>query len=210
MALPLSSANAAALAARTVVPRDFLWLEAKHRDTGAIVREGYWSDVGTIEAEVIGPDSGIAETRSWFGAGQLIGISPIPAVSNLTVQTVSITLSQIDDRIAQMIRTYDPKFGRVEIFRGLLSVDTRLMVAPAFCRYVGIIDQVEIETPEEGGEGAVLITASSHTVELTRTSAATRSDADQRLRSATDDFFADAAVVGTWKIFWGQAENHDD
>jgi len=209
MVLPLSSANAAALRARTIVPRDFLWLEAKHRDTGAIVREGYWSDVGTISAQVIGPDSGIVETRQWRGAGQLIEISPIPAVSNLTVQTVTIKLSQIDERIQQLFRTYDPKRRPVEIFRGLLDVGTRRMVAPAFCRYVGFIDDAPIETPEEGEEGSITLTVTGHTAELTRASSSTRSDADQRQRSPTDNFYADTAVVGTWKHYWGQATGDD-
>jgi hypothetical protein len=33
-----------------------------------------------------------------------------------------------------------------------------------------------------------------------------RSDASQKLRSATDNFFQDAAVVGSWQHFWGRAQ----
>jgi hypothetical protein len=39
---------------------------------------------------------------------------------------------------------------------------------------------------------------------MARANAETRSDASQRLRSSSDNFFADAAVVGAWTQFWGR------
>ena len=71
--------------------------------------------------------------------------------------------------------------------------------------FVGYIDQIEIKTPKEGEQGGVTLTCKSSTQELTRANAETRSDAYQKLRSATDNFFQDAAVVGTWPLFWGKS-----
>ena len=209
MTRSLSAENYAALQQRRLVARDFIWFVVRDAD-GAPVYDGYWSDVGTVTASVIDPDTGSVLLRSWVGAGSLIQISDIPLVSSITVQTVTVTLSQVADRVNDLIRTYDCKQGRVEVYRGLYDPDTRVMVAPAEPRFVGFIDYIEIKTPKENSEGGVKLTCTSHTQELTRTNPDTRSDASQRLRNATDNFFQDVTVVGEWQHFWGRASGSVD
>lgn len=199
----ISSANQAALQARALVARDFLWLEVRNRATGAKVTDGMWSDVGNVSASVIHPDTGLTVTRDWYGSGTLVAIDDIPLVSNLSVQNVSIRLSQVDAHVEQLVRLYDCKQGRVEIYRGLFNPDTRQMVAPAECRFVGFIDTIEIKTPTENDDGAVTLTCASHTQEMTRSNPDTRSHATQVLRSATDNFYQDTSTAGEWEIFWG-------
>lgn len=199
----ISSANLAALQARALVARDFLWLEVRNRATGAKVTDGMWSDVGNVSASVIHPDTGLTVTRDWYGSGTLVAIDDIPLVSNLSVQNVSIRLSQVDAHVEQLVRLYDCKQGRVEVYRGLFDPDTRQMVAPAECRFVGFIDTIEIKTPTENEDGAVTLTCASHTQEMTRSNPDTRSHATQVLRSATDNFYQDTSTAGEWEIFWG-------
>ena len=203
MARYISAENLAALEARQLVARDFLWLVVRNRSTGALVTEGLWSDVGNVTASVINPDTGLEDTRDWYGSGTLVAIDDIPMVSNISVQNVNIRLSQIDDRIADLVRLYDAKQGRVEIYRGLFDPDSRQMVAPAEHRFVGFIDQIEIQTPSENEEGSVTLTCASHTQEMTRSNPDTRSDATQKLRNATDNFFQDTSTAGEWEFFWG-------
>ena len=205
MTRALSAENYTALQDRRLVARDFLWLVVRDRESGAPVYDGYWSDVGAITAQVIDPDTGGASTRQFFGSGSLIQISDVPLVSSITVQNVTISLSQCADRVNDLVRSYDCKQGRVEIFRGLFDPSTRAMVAPATPRFVGFIDHIEIRTGKEGGEGGVELTCTSHTQEMTRSNPDTRSDASQRLRSPADNFYQDVAVVGDWEHFWGRA-----
>lgn len=204
MTRSLSTENYDALQSRQLVARDFVWFVVRNRSDGSPVTDGYWSDVGQITADVVDPETGGTSSRTFFGADGLISISDIPLVSTLTVQNVTITLSQVSDRINDLVRTYDCKQGQVQIFRGLFDPLTREMVGPAFPRFVGFIDEAPITTPAEGANGDVTLTCTSHTQELTRSNTETRSDASQRLRSATDNFFQDAAVVGTWSQFWGR------
>lgn len=204
MTRTLSSANNTALQSRQLVARDFVWFIVRSRVDGSPVTDGYWSDVGQITANVVNPDTGGTEARTFFGADGLISISDISLVSTLTVQNVTITLSQVSDRINDLVRTYDCKQGQVQIFRGLFDPLTREMVGPAFPRFVGFIDEAPITTPREGENGDVKLSCTSHTQELTRANTETRSDVSQKLRSSTDNFFADAAVVGTWSQFWGR------
>ena len=201
----ISGANYDALQSRHLVARDFIWFQVRDLTTGAPVTDGYWSDIGDVNAEIIDPDTGNIDTRPFAGAGSLISISDIPLVSNLTVQNVTVTLSQVADRVNELVRGYDCKQGRVEIYRGLFDPLTRQMVAPAEPRFVGFIDEAPITTPAEGASGDVTLTCTSNTSELTRFNTDTRSDASQQLRLAGDDFFTDVAVVGTWQHFWGRA-----
>lgn len=199
----ISPANHTALQHYRLVARDFLWLVVRRRDNGAPVTEGLWSDVGNVSAQVMDPDTGFAVTRNWYGSGTLVAIDDIPMVSNLSVQNVQIQLNQIDDRINDLVRLYDAKQGRVEIYRGLFDPEDRVLVAPAECRFVGFIDQIDIKTPTENEDGSVVLTCASHTQEMTRSNPDTRSDDSQRVRGANDDFFVDTSTAGEWEIFWG-------
>jgi len=200
----LSANTEAALGARSLVVRDFMTITARDRDTGAPVTEGYWSDVGSINAPVIDPETGLTSYRDFFGSGTLIALDAIPLVSNLSVQAVKAKFSQIDDRIEELVRLYDVRQGRVEIFRGLFDTASRNIVDPATPRFVGFVDDLEIETPSEGDVGEVVLTFVSHTQELTKSNPDMRSHESQRARSAGDNFFRHAGVVGDWEFFWGK------
>jgi hypothetical protein len=202
--LPAAIKNA--LAARQLVARDFLWIIARDRTNGQPQAVGFWSDVGNLTADVVHPDTGLADARDFYGSGTLISITEIPLVSTLEAQNVTITMSQIDDVVAQAVRLYDCKQARVEIYRGLFSPDTRKMVAPAELRFLGFIDNITVKTPAENDAGSVTLTCVSHMQEITRSNPDTRSDASQRLRNSSDNFYQDVAVVGDWELFWGQTQ----
>lgn len=199
----ISAENLAALEARELVARDFIWFVVRDRTSGAPVTDGVWSDVGNISAAVIHPDTGIPVTRDWYGSGTLVGVDDIPLVANLSAQNITIRMSQVSEHVQTLVRQYDCKQGRVEIYRGLFDPDTRQMVAAAECRFVGVIDQVVIKTPSENEVGSVTMTCASHTQEMTRSNPATRSHATQILRQAGDMFYQDADTVTEWEFFWG-------
>jgi len=199
----ISAENQLALEQRRLEARDFLWLIARDRLTGAPITEGLWSDVGNVTSAVINPDTGRAETREWYGAGSLVAINDIPLVANLSVQNVAIRMSQIHEEVERIVRDYDCRQARVEIYRGLFDPDTHLLVAPAECRFVGFVDKIEIRTPAENQDGSVTMTCASHTQEFTRSNTETRSHASQMLRDPNDTFYKDAATVEEWEIWWG-------
>lgn len=194
----------AALAERRLVARDFLWIVVRSFETGDAVADGQWSDVGNITVDVVNPNTGGSVSRSYFGSGTLIQISDVPLVANLTVQTVAISMSQVSDRVQELVRAYDCKQAQVEIHRGLFDPDSRALVSPAECRFVGFVDTIEIKTPSENEAGSVILNCKSHSQELTRANSSTRSHADQQARLEGDTFFEDAPVVPLWELFWGR------
>lgn len=199
----VSPNTAAALAARRLAPRDFLTITARDRATGGPVTVGFWSDLANVSALVVDPDTGAPLLRDFYGAGALISISDIPAVVGVSVQSVTITMSQLHEQVQDAVRLYDIKQARVEIHSGLLDPDSKKLVDPAEPIFVGFVDTVEIRTPRENEEGAAILICTSGTQELLRYNPATRSHEDQQVRAPGDAFFKDAAVCSEWRHNWG-------
>ena len=199
----LDAAEITAIQAGTVIARDFVWITVKDRSIGSDVDFGWWSDVGNVLAEVEDGLTGLDVFRTFVGGGVLMSIGPIPLTADLTVRTVDIELSPIASTVESALRTNDPRLGSVQIYRGYMDLETRLLVAPAKTRFVGIIDEAPITTPEEGAEGAAKLVCVSRMRELTRSNTAVRSHEDQKLRLGSDGFYQDADVVGEWEIHWG-------
>lgn len=199
----ISPQNQALLAAGSIVARDFIWFRVRNRQTGAAVTEGIWSGIENVSAMVREPDLQIVVTRPFTGTGTLVSVDDIPLVANLTVQTITVDASQVSGDIERIVREYDCQQGRVEIYRGLFDPSTWQQVDAAECRFVGFIDEIEIDTPSENDAGAVRFTCVSHVQEVTRASPQTRSTAYQHLRLAGDDFFKDAETAPDWEVWWG-------
>jgi hypothetical protein len=204
------SANTmAALAARRLMPRDFVWIVARDRETGDPVSVGFWSDLANVSALMIDPDTGSNVLRTFYGAGSLIQVTDIPAIVGVSVEQVTVTMSQLHDQVEEAIRLYDCQQARIEIHTGLLDPDSRKLVDPAAPMFVGFIDFIEIKTPTENEDGAAILTCTSGTQEMLRSNPSTRSHADQQVRAPGDDFFLDAAVCGDWDHYWGDVKKVD-
>lgn len=200
----ISDETQALLEANALEPRDFMTIYARRRSDGQVIADSMWSDSGNVSANVINPENGEVETRDFYGSGNLVKISDIPLVSNLSVQNVNVELSHLASNAEELIRGYDVRQGVVQIFRGLFQPGEGRMVEPAFPRFVGFVDSVEVVTPSENSEGSNNLTCASHTQEVTRGNSATRSGASQKQVRATDTFYDDAASTAEWKIWWGQ------
>jgi len=200
----------ALLEAQTLVTRDFMRITGRVRATGEPITEGFWSDVGNVSAWVVDAETGVPVSYDFQGVGALIAIDPIPMVSNLTVQTVNVQFSQLDDRINELLRVYDIKLAKIEIYRGEFDPATMTMVEPASSRFIGVVDDAPIETPAEGREGSVSIKCVSNGQELTRGNPDLRSDESQQLRAPGDTFFEDVTKVADLVIFWGRGGSMRD
>lgn len=199
-----SAANIAAAQQPVTIDADFLWFVARDRLTGAPVTDGMWSDVGNITAPVVDPSTGIVVNRVYYGVYGLVSISDVVLVSGVSVQPITVTLSQVNDRVEQLVRQYDVKQARVELHRGRFDPKTRLLVAPAVKWFVGFVDEIDIVEGKEGEEGAVTVTCVPYSQELLRSNPDTRSPESQNRRAPGDAFFNDTPVVGDWQQFWGK------
>lgn len=202
----ISAPNFNALKARELVARDFLWIVARTWDTKEPIADGQWSDVGYIDAEVINPITGGPETRRFFGSDTLTRISDITHVATLRAQSITITMSNVSDRVRELVHAYDCRQARVEIFRGMFNPRTRELVAPAFPRFIGFSDKPKITRPKanDTSGGSVVFNCMSHTLEMTRSNPDVRSHESQQRRLDGDAFFKDVSTVGDWEHFVGK------
>lgn len=202
--ITLDSSTQSALSSTRQVPRDFLEIKARDRSNGAIITDFLWSGIEEVEQAVIDPFTGQEKSEIWFGAGHMVGIGTIARVSNLTITRTVIRLSEISDRVNDLIRGYDPKYGSVVLYRSFIDPETGKFVAAGRPRFVGQIDNIEITDPEEGGVGGVEVTCKSKLQDLTRSNPAKRSDSYQRLRNENDTFRKYVASIGQREFTWGR------
>lgn len=208
----LSGTLTAALAARRLRARDYLWITARDFTTGDPVSVGFWSGLRDVTGvQVYDARTGIATARNFYGAGGLISIGAIPAVVGFTAARINVRMSQLDEQVEAAIRGYDVKMAEVQIYRGLFDPDTAALVEPASCRFFGFVDELKIITGSENEVGYADLTCANHTLELFRANPATRSHADQIARHAGDAFFKDADTVGKWgPMQWGPKQESVD
>lgn len=178
--------------------RIFLWIVGRDRGTGAPASIGFWTgddhQVFTVEGE----------TRTYYGAGGLIGIEPITYEAGLVVRMQTVHVSAIAPEIAQALRGYEPRLALVEIHRGLFYTASGNLVSAPHRMFRGEIDSVQFTTPEEGGVAACQISLASAARALTKGLTVMRSDNALRQRQPGDRLLRYADVSGAVDVFWGE------
>lgn len=181
--------------------RKFVTFFVRSLDGESTATFSFWNDLDTVMASVLRGDTGSAENRTYYGDGSLLAIDPVVMTSNLTVQTLRITLSQVHATVQNMARGYDVRGARVEVHRGVFDPQTNELAGPIYCRFIGNVNKVNITTPKVGDEGAIEVEVASIARELTRTNPAKKSDETQKRRS--DDRFRRYAGVANVPVWWG-------
>lgn len=181
--------------------RDLVTFVVRTFDGASTASFSFWSDVDTVSIQVLKGDTGIAEYRDYVGDGSLLKVGEIKLSSDLTIQTVTVTLSQVHTTVQNMIRGYDCHQAKVEIHRVLFNPQTNAVVGAAVCHFVGKVNKAPLATPRSGEEGGIDVDCVTHIREMTRTNPAKKSDESQKRRSG--DRFRRHIGVANVKIFWG-------
>lgn len=201
----LGAPTIAALAARRLVMRDLIWVQAKDGSNTPVVA-AFWNDRGALTTNVVSGQSGGTVSRTYTGSGSVIKVGDIPLTSDLTIRTVEVTLSNVDTTVDTLIRGYNLRLALVDIHRCLFDPVTRVVVEAPSPRLAGFIDGVSVVTPKSGDKGAIVFKVISNTQELTRNSSEKRSNYAQRRRLAGDDFFQYAGIMPNRILTWGAAD----
>jgi len=196
----LGAARAAGLA-----PRQLVTIWARPNAGGEPEQFGFWDGVLPVELEVVGGRTGVTEIRSFQADGALIKVEGLRQSIDLKTRPANVQLNPLHPAVALLFAGYRLRLAAMEIHRVTLDVATRLPVAAARCRYLGLVETAARKKPKAGGEGSLTLSCVSDAIQLTRTNPAKRSDETQRLRSG-DRMMQYAEVVGDWEISWGEAE----
>jgi hypothetical protein len=191
----------AALESGNLVLRDLLWV-AGQTLAGAAATFGLWTGESNVTVNVVNL-AGSTVSRSYVG-GTLVEVPAIVDTIGLGARSVEFGLNHLHATVANMVRGNNIRLARVEMHRAIFSPLTGELVSTPFLRFAGRVDGAPIETPAVGGEGRVTLRAVAHTIDLTRTNTALKSDEQQRRRSG-DRFRRYSDTAGEYQVFWGQA-----
>jgi hypothetical protein len=185
-------------------PRDIVYFLVRSLDGLTTQTFVFWNELDPATVTVIDGATGATVDRACVGDGALLKIDDIPLTSDLTVQTIKISLSQIHETVQSMVREYDVRIAKVQVHRALFDPQTNELVSHPLPHFVGTVNKAPIGTPAAGQEGSIDLDVVAHIREMTRTNAAKKSDETQKRRSGDRG----RKYNGTTNVpvFWGQAK----
>ncbi|MCC7060894.1 MAG: hypothetical protein IT508_11750 [Burkholderiaceae bacterium] len=186
-----------------VVPRWLVWVEALDQETGERHAAGFWSGDDDADFEING------EVRRYTAVGAMLSLPALTYEAGTNVQSQSLSFSLLSEEIEAAVNQYSLRLAPVEIH--LVTHDPMtweiLGVARAFR---GTVESATVK------DGAKSDSGSSSTLELevvsssrrgTKTLAAKKSAASQRLRLETDRGRQYADMAGAKiHVAWGEED----
>lgn len=191
----LSTAQAEALARGHVMQRKFIWCDALNPETGQPDPAGFWNDVGVV---TVGGSV-------YHGSGTLIQLAKLSATADLSVPGMKITLSGLSPEVSALVRGSTVGQRPIEVHIGIFDTANESLIPPLIPVFRGFVDDIDIRTPEVGGESTILLTCESQSRALTMRRTATRSDATAQERDDQDGFYRYTGLQHGRRVWFGQA-----
>jgi len=192
--LSLTVAQVAALQSRQVKRRVFVWCDAVGLDGFTPASAGFWDDVGNI---TIGG-------RTYFGSGNLIQVATLSAKSDMTIPGLTIMLSAIETEGVALVRGYQLAQRPISVSIGIYDMATDTVLAPLILRFIGVVDGIEIQTPESGGTSSITLSCESVARALTIKRTETRSPSSLNVRNPGDAFYDYTGGQSQQALYFGR------
>lgn len=194
-----TAATAARFASRSAFSGQVLvWLEARHRGTGATEGVGFWSGDDHAEFTIDG------QTRTYYGAGAFLGMDPIRRQLGIKTRTQRVRFSHISPAGMALIRTYDPRHAPIEIHRALYDPLTGNLIDEPHVLIRGFVDKAPSRRAPKGQGGEITVEIATHARALTRALSRYRSDATMQARAPGDGIRKYASIAETVDTPWGR------
>lgn len=181
-----------------------VWIEARNRETSATETIGFWTGKDHEEFTIGG------ETRTYYGAGTLLKMTPLVVEAGLSVRTGRLEFSKVAPEVQLAMRGYEVKDAPVQIHVAYYNALTHEPIDEPVRRFKGRVAGLKItrakKKPGQQSAGPALMELSvlSNAVDLTKTLALKKSDAALRARSPNDGFRKYADLSGTIETIWGE------
>jgi hypothetical protein len=126
----------------------------------------YWSGTGTL----------VYDGKSWFGAGNMGGISEIEETAQLTASGIQLSLSGIDSFSASQLNFESFRSKTCNVWLGYADADlTNIQTVPI---YSGLVDTVE--STDDGKLSSILLSVESKVLDFKRIRKRMRTNEDQQ------------------------------
>ncbi|MCV9997321.1 hypothetical protein OE766_03595 [Pararhizobium sp. YC-54] len=196
--------NAMAVAQDTgLVPRQFVYVKnVKPFAGGSAESFGFWTGDEDAIFTVIDGQSGLPVARTYYGAVNMV-VDNIPRVSDMTIQSIQISVSQIATATELLVRGYDVRLAKVEIHEMALDPASRLPISDPEVIFLGQIDGAPIETPAVGEDGSITFSINSDAMSMLSRINPRKSSYQSQRRRSDDRWGKYAGTVKNWPIKWG-------
>lgn len=175
-----------------------VWLTAKNRDTGASESIGLWTGADHTEFVIRG------QTRTYYGAGNIVSMDPITSRAGLEVRMHKVTVSALSPEVVTALRVYDPRLAPVEVHELYCDPTTELAVADPVRVFKGTVIEAPISQGADGGEAVAEITMASAAWALTKGLTVKRSTGALKARAPSDEFRAYTDLGRAVSTVWGE------
>ena len=175
-----------------------VWIVARNRNTGAPEALGFWTGDDHRDFTINGT------LRTYFGAGDVIGVDPVKASIGLKVQTFRVILPPLVDEVKLLLRNYEPRLAQVEVHVIPFNTDSERPVANPVRMIKGQLNTAPEGLGEKGGNSQVVLNITSSARRMTFGVPLARSNAALQRRNPDDKGRNYSDVAGEWVVPWGR------
>ncbi len=175
-----------------------IWLTAKNRTTGAAESIGLWTGADHQDFVIGG------QTRTYYGAGNVLGMDALTARAGLEVRMHKVTVSALSPEVVTALRVYDPRLAPVEIHELYCDPTTELAVADPVRVFRGTVLEAPISQGAVGGESVAEISVASAAWSLTKGLTVKRSNGALQARAPGDRFREYVDLGRAVETVWGE------
>lgn len=176
-----------------------LWVIARNRTTSAAEPIGFWTG-DDHRNFVIG-----GETRTYFGAGDVIDTPPVVADIGMSVRHYRITLTAATDEVRTLLRDYDPRRAMAEVHVCPMNIDTGAPLGTPKRMIKGRVNKLPEDIGAKGKPSRLEMTITSNALTLTKALPLLRSSEELQRRNPADLGREYSNVAGEWTTQWGVA-----
>lgn len=184
---------------RGVEPRVLFWIEPRNRSTG--LREA----IGLSNLDDHRDFLVEGETRTFYGAGNVLGLQPIRSVTGLDVIYHSIELPPFTDEVRIILDQYDGHLAPVRIYSVALDVDTMEPLAAPIRFVKGTLQEAPKSLGAPGSATSkYVLKIASNARRLTQGLPIYRSQNWLERRASGDLGREHIGVSSDWVVPWGE------
>lgn len=181
----------------SVLTHIMIYIEAKDA-AGDPATIGFWT----------GDDHTLAVTdgveRTYYGANSVISTAPFTQRLSLEVREHSIVLNPLTDEVISAVKLYNAYLAPVLVHEWYFNPLTGLPVSMPIRVLKGVVSEVAISEPPDGGAATCTLTLVSAAWELTRTLSMRRSQEALQTRNSADTLRQYNTISGTVPTAWGE------
>ncbi|MBM2294712.1 hypothetical protein JQX09_22400 [Sulfitobacter pseudonitzschiae] len=176
-----------------------VWIEARNRETGQAETIGFWTGADHTEIAIGGV------TRTYFGAGTLLSMSPLIIEAGLNVRTSRLHFSKVAPEVQVAVRGYETREAPTEVHVAYFDALTHQLIDAPVRVFKGRITGLKMTRPKKGDPSAICEVSMQTTARaLTKTLALKKSNAALLARAPSDQFRDAADISGAIETVWGE------